>query len=84
VALGNGNNGSGPTVRKMKLGSGLITYGLYRDAGFTGPWGDTGGTVATGSGSGADQDLTVFGRVPAQATPAAGTYTDTIVVTVTY
>lgn len=84
VALGNGNNGSSPTARNMKLGSSLITYGLYKDNGFASPWGDTGGTVATGTGSGANQDLTVYGRVPAQATPAAGTYTDTIIVTVTY
>ena len=83
IALSNGNNGTGPTARKMILGSAAITYGLYKDAGFAGPWGDTGGTTTTGSGNGANS-FTVFGRVPAQATPAAGTYNDTIIVTITY
>ncbi|MCE3520182.1 spore coat protein U domain-containing protein, partial [Escherichia coli] len=35
-------------------------------------------------GSGAAQPYTVYGRVPVQTTPAPGTYTDTITVTVTY
>jgi spore coat protein U-like protein len=30
------------------------------------------------------QNLTVYGRVPSQGTPSAGTYNDTITVTVTY
>ena len=49
-------------------------------------WGDgTAGCVQAGDGTGAAQALTVYGKVDAQAsTPAAGTYTDTITVTVTY
>ena len=31
-----------------------------------------------------NQGLTVYGRVPGQTTPSAGTYNDTITVTVTY
>ncbi|MCR6502850.1 spore coat protein U domain-containing protein [Shinella sp. CPCC 101442] len=38
----------------------------------------------SGTGSGSQQDITIYGRVPAQNTPLAGTYTDTVVVTVTY
>jgi spore coat protein U-like protein len=38
-----------------------------------------------GTGTGATQPaVTVYGRVPPQTTPAIGTYTDTVVVTVTY
>jgi spore coat protein U-like protein len=38
--------------------------------------------AATGNGSA--QSFTVYGRVPPQAAPAPGNYSDTITVTVTY
>jgi spore coat protein U-like protein len=66
-------------------GSNFINYALYRDSARTANWGNTVGTdTVSGTGTGANQSLTVYGRVPAQTTPVAGTYTDTIVVTVTY
>ena len=40
--------------------------------------------IVGATGSGVSQSFTVYGRVPAQSTPAAGSYTDTIKVTVTY
>ena len=86
VGLNGGNaSASNPTQRKMSKGAEQITYGLYRDAGRTQPWGSTINTdTAAGTGSGTSQSLTVYGRVPAQATPSPGTYSDTVVVTVTY
>lgn len=83
----NAGNGSGATVaaRKMTNGTKTIVYSLYQNAARTTVWGNTVGTdTASGTGTGSTQPLTVYGRVPAQATPAPGTYTDTIVVTVTY
>jgi len=48
-------------------------------------WGNTVGTnTVAGTGTGNSQSLTVYGNVPAQATPPAATYNDTITVTVTY
>jgi spore coat protein U-like protein len=48
-------------------------------------WGNTVGTdTVAATGSGAAQSYTVYGRITAQTTPAPGTYTDTITVTVTY
>ncbi len=74
-----------PTQRKMKLSARTITYGLYRDSARSLPWGSTtGSTTVSGMGTGLSQNLTVYGRVPAQATPSPGTYSDTIVATVTY
>ena len=75
--------GSGATVavRKMTNGGNTINYSLYTTAARTITVGTD--TVA-GTGNGAAQSYTVYGRVPAQATPAAATYTDTITVTVTY
>lgn len=80
-------SGSGATVsnRKMTLSGTTITYSLYSNAARTSVWGTTIGTdTVAGTGTGSPQNLTVYGRVPVQTTPAPGTYTDTIVVTVTY
>ena len=83
----NAGSGSGATVaaRKMTNGANAVTYSLYNTAGRTTVWGNTIGTdTVTGTGSGSNQVLTVYGRVPPQTTPPPATYTDTIVVTVTY
>jgi spore coat protein U-like protein len=79
--------GTGATVaaRKMTNGANTVTYSLYQDAGRATVWGNTIGTnTVPGTGNGASQAYTVFGRVPPQATPAPALYTDTITVTVTY
>jgi spore coat protein U-like protein len=80
--------GSGATValRKMTASSGAtVNYQLFRDSGRSQTWGDQVGTnTASGTGNGAVQTMTVYGTVPAQTTPAAGAYTDTVQVTVTY
>jgi spore coat protein U-like protein len=84
----NAGTGSGATVsaRKMTSGSGsTITYDIYRDTARTQVWGDTvNSNTLAGTGNGAVQTHTVYGRVPAQATPAPGSYSDTVTVTVTY
>jgi spore coat protein U-like protein len=79
--------GSGATVavRKMTNGSKTVNYSLYSDAARTVVWGNTINTDAVHAiGNGASQSYTVYGRVPAQTTPAPAAYTDTITVTVTY
>lgn len=80
--------GAGATVATRLMtgpGSATIDYTLYSDAGRTTVWGDTISTdTVSGTGDGTQQDYTVYGRVPPQATPAPGTYTDTITVTVTF
>jgi spore coat protein U-like protein len=94
VGLDNGLNFS--TTRRMKdtgAGTTFIGYGLYTDAGRTNAWTTssaagscTGGanTCALGTGSGANQNITVYGRIPAQVTPAPATFNDTVTATVTY
>jgi len=86
ISLSGGNAGAtDPTQRQMANGAATVTYGIYRDAARLLPWGSTIGvdTVA-GTGNGSTQNHTGYGRVPAQSTPSAQTYTDTILVTVTY
>ena len=83
----NAGTGAGATVatRKMTSGANTVNYTLYRNSTRTTLWGNTVGTdTVAATGNGAAQSYTVYGRVPPQAAPAPGTYTDTITVTVTY
>lgn len=84
IGLDNGQHGAG-TTRRMTDGTRFVTYELYRDASRTLRWGGTLNTdTATGTGSGAEQTRTVYGRVPVQAAVQAGAYSDIITMTVTY
>jgi len=83
----NAGTGSGATVatRKLTSGANTVNYTLYSNAGRTTVWGNTISTdTVAGTGNGAAQNYTVYGRIPAQTSPAPGSYSDTITVTVTY
>lgn len=83
----NAGTGTGATVssRKMTAGSTTLNYALYSDSGHATNWGNTVGTdTVTGTGTGASQSLTVYGRIAGSQTSAPGSYADTITVTVTY
>jgi len=88
IGLSGGDSGAtDPTQRQMSdaADTEFVTYGIYRDSARTQPWGSTiGSDTVTGTGTGSAQSHTAYGRVPAQATPSAQAYSDTIVVTVTY
>lgn len=84
IGLNGGIANLAPTARKMTHSGQSITYGLYQDTARTLPWGNVAGQITGGTGTGLIQNLAVYGRVPAQTTPSPGTYTDTVVVTVTY
>jgi spore coat protein U-like protein len=79
--------GSGATVATRKLFSGgnTVNYTLYSDAAHTTVWRNTVSSDAlAAAGTGSAQSFTVYGRVPPQAAPAPGSYSDTITVTVMY
>lgn len=87
-----GNSGNFSS-RSMKSGTNVLSYNLYYDAAFTQIRGDgTGGsltgsaslTLTTSSRTQSVPASTIYGRIPAGQDVAAGSYTDTIVVTVTY
>ena len=86
VQLNGGLSGAtDPTLRKMTKALESVTYGLYLDAARSLPFGSALGTnTASGTGTGLAQTIAVYGRVPAQTTPSAGAYADTITVTLTY
>jgi len=79
-------SGGSTTTRKMTDGSGnTVDYKMFSDSGRTTNWGDTVNTdTVNATGSGSDQAYTIYGRVPPQATPPVGNYTDTVTITVTY
>jgi spore coat protein U-like protein len=79
--------GSGATVavRKMTSGANTLNYGLYQNAARTTVWGKTVPTdTVAGTGNGAAQNYTVYGRIPVGQFVPAGAYADTITVTLTY
>ena len=89
VGLNNGINASAAQRRMKSPAGNFINYELYRDNNRIQRWGnDTTGGSDTVNGSGSSQAnptvLTVYGRTPVQAIAPAGTYTDTITVTLTY
>ena len=71
--------------RALSSGAKFLDHEFYSDASRTQPWGSTSGTnTVGGTGTGSNQALSVYGRVASQSTPSPGTYTDSVVVTVTY
>jgi len=86
VAPGSGN-------RQMANGAGRLPYQLYKTNAYAAIWDATGGTSTTGgsggvngTGTGVNQNLTVYGRIAAgTAVPTVlGNYSDTVLITVTY
>lgn len=80
--------GAGATVAARKMtgpATATISYALYQDAARTVLWGATAGTnTLAGTGSGSAQTISVYGRVAAQASPAPGSYSDVVNVTISY
>ena len=81
-------SGAGATYsgRQMTAGGSTMTYNLYIDSGRTTVWGDgTGGSdIARGAGTGAAQNITVYGRIRGGQSVPTGSYTDTVNVTLTF
>lgn len=79
--------GPGATVatREMTQGTNTLNYSLYSDPGRRTVWGNTiGVNTVIGTGTGTVQAYTVYGRIPPQTVPGPGSYSDTIVVTLTF
>ncbi|MGH6874760.1 MAG: Csu type fimbrial protein, partial [Aestuariivirgaceae bacterium] len=88
VALSQGTTTGGTTMtRLMKHASTAATvpYKMYSDAARTANWGNSTSDDVNGTGTGSAVNHTVYGRVPSQAVaPQAGSYSDTVTVTITY
>lgn len=87
VGLDSGQGSTLVTSRKMKntLTTDLLNYSLYRDASRTQNWGTTLGTDTLAlTGTGIAQSIPVYGRVPGGQVVPAGSYADTVNMTVSY
>ncbi len=84
----NAGKSRGATITKRAMTGprgALLHYDLYSNAARTLNWGNTAATNwVTGSGIGSTQSVNVYGQVPAAQSLAPGSYTDTIVATLTY
>jgi spore coat protein U-like protein len=84
----NAGAGTGATVatRHMTSGANTLNYALYQETGRTSNWGNTPGTdtPAATTAPVLATTVTVYGRLPASQNVPAGSYADTVTVTVNY
>jgi spore coat protein U-like protein len=88
IAINGGSSGNVVARKMVRMdgSGGAVSYQLYVDQSHTSAWGDgtNGTTMATGVGTGNQQVITVYGQVPAQSTPAPGSYQDTVMATISF
>jgi spore coat protein U-like protein len=85
IELGAGGGAGATTAtRVMTSGANTLNYSIYKEAAHTNVFGTGATEKISATGSAGAQTYTAYGLVPIQATPAVGTYTDTVLATVTY
>ena len=71
--------------RRMMSGTNQLTYNLFTNSTRSTGWGDgTGGSATSSVARGFSGTLIIYGRIPAGQNVRAGSYTDTVTVTVTF
>lgn len=80
VLLGAGNGTDFVGTRRMSSGANRLPYELYSDAGRTTAF----GTAEPVTADGTAQTIDIYGRIPAGNAAPVGSYTDTVVMTVTF
>jgi spore coat protein U-like protein len=87
VALNAGQGtGATTTTRKMKTGGGgsTLNYEMFQDSSRTTNWGNTTGTdTVAGTGTGSNQTIFIYPKLPAAQYVVPNTYNDTVTVSVT-
>ena len=92
AALSTGSSGT-YAQRRLRAGTATLDYNLFDSASYTRIWGNgTGGTgvivgtllVNPGSNQVNEAFHPIYGRIPAQQSAAIGSYSDTILVTLTF
>lgn len=87
ISLNGGSVASNTGARRMASAAGSDTIRYEISNTLDGPvWGDgaNGTSMVTGTGTGVQQTLPLYGRVPAQKTPAPGDYKDTVTATLMF
>lgn len=82
VLIGGGQSGN-TAARYLQSASGQkVNYNLYTNAEHSTIWDNLTGVSQTANG--ADNWLTVYGMIPAQTSPAVGSYIDTVQATINW
>lgn len=90
ISLGQGSNAaadstnSSPSRQLSDGASHSLAYSLYQDSSRMTVWGNTTETGVTHHGDGTATGITVYGSVPGGQNMPAGSYSDTVVATVTF
>lgn len=89
ITLGQGANADvGSTdaapLRRMISGGNYLSYSLFSDDQRTVIWGNTSETDVTDTGTGLESSHVVYGRIAQNQNVPAGSYSDTVVATVTF
>lgn len=71
-------------ARVMTNGSNQLSYNLFTDSQRLTIWGDGTGGTATEGATGTGGSYTIYGMIPALQNVPAGSYSDTVIVTVSY
>ncbi len=76
------------TTRTMKTSGNSLNYNLYTDATYTSIWGSgSGGTSSvskTNGSGGTGSTITIYGKIPAEQDVYAGSYSDSITITISF
>lgn len=81
---GPGSTDAAPARRMRDSGSGYLSYALYQDGSHMTTWGNTGATGVAHTGTGSSANISVYGRVAAGQNVASGSYSDTVLATITF
>ena len=86
VALDDGQHPySGQRRMKHESQDKYLNYDLYQDSGLSQRWGSSGSEVVSDTGTGSEQQKTVYGKIPSgQSSAPVGSYSDTVTVTVSW
>jgi spore coat protein U-like protein len=76
--------GTGSFNRAMSFGANQLAYNLYADSARTVVWGDGTGATSRVNHAGTGAVDIVYGRVPARQNVRAGSYGDSLIVTVEF
>ncbi|MDB9490496.1 spore coat U domain-containing protein [Dolichospermum circinale CS-534/05] len=90
ITLGQGSNGGTGSTNAFPLrrlndgGNNYLNYYLYQNQVMSTVWGNTPDTGVSVNGNGLDQTIIVYGRISGGQNVPAGSYSDTVVATVTF
>ncbi|QXX98696.1 spore coat protein U domain-containing protein [Serratia marcescens] len=82
VLLSGGQSGNTAARYLQSAAGARVNYNLYTSAAYTTIWDNVTGVSQTATGQ--SIWLPVYGMIPVQTTPATGTYTDTVQVTINW